>query len=56
MKRPEREADYLFPSSAKVKNAGAIDSISHTSSWLSDYLIQHKEKPKFTSYSYQYVR
>jgi hypothetical protein len=32
VKRPEREADYLPPSSAEV-NGGAVPPLPHTSSW-----------------------
>jgi hypothetical protein len=33
LKRPGREADHPPPSSAEVKNAGAILHLPHTSSW-----------------------
>jgi hypothetical protein len=33
LKRPGREADYLPPSTAKVKNGGDILLLRHTSSW-----------------------
>jgi hypothetical protein len=33
VKRPDREADYSYPSSAEVKNGGAIPSLADTSSW-----------------------
>jgi hypothetical protein len=33
VKRPGHEADYLPPSSAEVKNGGAIPPPPHTSSW-----------------------
>jgi hypothetical protein len=32
LKQPGREADYLSPSSAEVKNGGAITPLPHTSS------------------------
>jgi hypothetical protein len=35
IKRPEREADHPLPSSAEVKNGGAIPPLPHTSSWRS---------------------
>jgi hypothetical protein len=34
-KKPGREADRLPPSSAEVKNSGAVHLLSHTSSWHS---------------------
>jgi hypothetical protein len=34
VKRLGREADHSLPSSAKVKNSGAIPPLPHTSSWL----------------------
>jgi hypothetical protein len=33
VKRQGREADYSPPSSAEVKNVGAIPPLPHTSSW-----------------------
>jgi hypothetical protein len=36
VKRPGREAENSPPSSAKVKNGGAIPSLPHRSSWHSD--------------------
>jgi hypothetical protein len=33
VKEPEREADHSSPSSAEVKNGGAILPLQHTSSW-----------------------
>jgi hypothetical protein len=35
VKWPRREADHSSPSSAEVKNGGAIPPLSHTSSWRS---------------------
>jgi hypothetical protein len=35
VKRPERKADHSHPSSAEVKNGGAIPSLPHMSSWHS---------------------
>jgi hypothetical protein len=34
-KRPGREADHSSPSSAEVKNGGAIPPLPHMSSWHS---------------------
>jgi hypothetical protein len=34
VKRPGLEADNLPPSSAEIKNGGAISPLPHTSSWL----------------------
>jgi hypothetical protein len=34
VKRPGREADHPFPSSAEVNNGGAIPPLSNMSSWL----------------------
>jgi hypothetical protein len=33
VKRQEREADHLPPSSAEIKNGGAVPLLAHTSSW-----------------------
>jgi hypothetical protein len=33
VKRPEREADHSPPSSAEVKNGGAIPPLPHMYSW-----------------------
>jgi hypothetical protein len=33
LKRPGREIDHFRPSSAEVKNGGAVSPISHTCSW-----------------------
>jgi hypothetical protein len=33
VKRPVREADHSLPSSAEVKNGGAVPPLTHTSSW-----------------------
>jgi hypothetical protein len=33
VKQPEREADHSPPSSAEVKNHGAIPPLPHTSPW-----------------------
>jgi hypothetical protein len=33
VKRPGREADYSPPSSAEVKNGGAVPPLLHMSSW-----------------------
>jgi hypothetical protein len=35
VKRPGLEANHSHPSSAEVKNSGAIPALRHTSSWLS---------------------
>jgi hypothetical protein len=35
VKRQGREADHSLPSSAEVKNGGAISPLLHTSSWNS---------------------
>jgi hypothetical protein len=35
VKRQEREADHLPPSSAEVKKGGAIPPLPHISSWRS---------------------
>jgi hypothetical protein len=37
--QPGREADHSPPSSAEVKNGGAIAPFPHMSSWHSAYLI-----------------
>jgi hypothetical protein len=47
VKRPGREADNSPPSSADVKNCGAIPPLHHTHSWHSVYLIKHINKFTF---------
>jgi hypothetical protein len=43
VKQLGREADYSPPSSAEVKNGGAIPPFSHMSSWHSTELIKHRD-------------
>jgi hypothetical protein len=43
VKRPGREADHSLPSSAEVKKGGAIPPLPNMSSWLSAYLIKHRD-------------
>jgi hypothetical protein len=43
VKRPQCEANNWPPSSAEVKNVGAIHSPFHTSSWRCAYLIKHRD-------------
>jgi hypothetical protein len=50
VKRQGREADHLPPSSAEVKNGGAIPPLLHMSSWHSAQLIKHTDN--FTSFTY----
>jgi hypothetical protein len=45
-----RGADYSPPSSAEVKNGGALPPLPHMSSWHSTYLIKHRDQ--FTHYLY----
>jgi hypothetical protein len=45
------EADHSPPSSAKVKNGGAIPPLPHTSSWRGAQLIKHMEN--ISKYSLQ---
>jgi hypothetical protein len=47
VKRPGREADYSLPSTAEIKNGGAVPPLSHASSWLDAYLIKHKDNFAF---------
>jgi hypothetical protein len=47
VKWPGREADHSPPSSAEVKNGGAIPPLPHKSSWHSVLLIKHREKLTF---------
>jgi hypothetical protein len=42
VKRTGREADHSSPSSAGVKNAGAIPPLPNTSSWRGAKLIKHR--------------
>jgi hypothetical protein len=46
VKRPGREADHSPPSSADIKNGGAIPSLP-MSSWHNVYLIKHKDNFTF---------
>jgi hypothetical protein len=48
IKRPGRKADHSPPSSAEVKNGGAIPPLPHMSSWHSVWLIKHRDN--FTFY------
>jgi hypothetical protein len=48
IKRPGREVDRSPPSSAEVKNGGAIYPFPHTSSWRGAQLIKHTDS--FTFY------
>jgi hypothetical protein len=43
-KRQGSEADHSPPSSAKVKNDGAIPPLSHMFSWRGAELVKHKGK------------
>jgi hypothetical protein len=47
VKQPAREADHSPPSSAEVKNDGAIPPLPHTSSWRGASLIKHRDNFKF---------
>jgi hypothetical protein len=51
VKRPGGEADHSSPSSAEVKNGGAITPVPYTSSWRSGYLINHRDKLTYTLYT-----
>jgi hypothetical protein len=44
VKLSEREADHSPPSSAEVKNCGAIPPLYPMSSWPSSYLINNKDR------------
>jgi hypothetical protein len=43
VKRADREANHTPPSSAEVKNNGAIPPLHNTSSWRDAYLIKHRD-------------
>jgi hypothetical protein len=43
LKRPRREADHSPPSSAEVKNGGAMPPFSNMSSWHSALLITQRQ-------------
>jgi hypothetical protein len=43
VKRPGREADHSLPSSAEVKNGGAIPLLPRMSLWHSSELIKHSD-------------
>jgi hypothetical protein len=47
IKRPGREADHSPPSSAGVKNGGAIPPLPHASSWHSAQLIKRRDNLTF---------
>jgi hypothetical protein len=49
VKRPGREADHSPPSSAEVKNDGAITPDPHTSLWLGAHSVKHRDN--FTLFS-----
>jgi hypothetical protein len=42
LNRPGREADHLPPSSAGVKNSGAVPPLPHKSSWRGALIKQRK--------------
>jgi hypothetical protein len=47
-KRPRREADRSPPSSADVKNGGAMPALPHMSSWRGHQSIKHPDNFTFT--------
>jgi hypothetical protein len=47
VKKPGRESDHSPPSTAKVKNGGAIPPLTHTSLWHVVQLITHTDKFTF---------
>jgi hypothetical protein len=49
VKRPWREADSSPPSSAKVKNGGAIPPLPHV--FMACYLIKPRDTFTFTGYN-----
>jgi hypothetical protein len=53
LKEPEREPDNSPSTRATVKNGGTIPSLSHTSSWFSAYLINHRDKYVFFPFAYK---
>jgi hypothetical protein len=50
LKQPGREADHSHPSSAEVKNDAIIYPLPHTSSWRSNYCIEHRDNFIYSSY------
>jgi hypothetical protein len=46
-KLPEREADHSPPSTAQVKNDGAIPPFHRTSSWHDAQLVKHSDNFTF---------
>jgi hypothetical protein len=55
VKRSGHEADNSPPSSAEVKNGGAIPSLPHTSSWHSAYSVKHRHNFTFGGMRWQEV-
>jgi hypothetical protein len=46
-KQLECEANHILPSSAKVKNGGAVPPLLHMSSWHSAKFIKHRDNCTF---------
>jgi hypothetical protein len=42
-KATEYEPDHSPPSTTEVKNGGALPPLPHTSSWLNDSFIKHRD-------------
>jgi hypothetical protein len=50
LKKPGCEADHSPPSSAEVKNGGAIPPLPCMTSWHSAYLIKHRDNCIFLTF------
>jgi hypothetical protein len=56
VKRPGCEADHSPPSSAEVKNGGAIPPLPHMSSWDNVKLIKQRDNFIFLPYDKQIIK
>jgi hypothetical protein len=52
IKRPGRETEHSPPTSAEVKNGGAIPPVPHTSSWRASYLGRFWSPPYLLTNGY----
>jgi hypothetical protein len=51
VEQQEREADHSPPSSAEVKNGGAVPSLPHTPSWCGTFLGTGTTSPDFFTFA-----
>jgi hypothetical protein len=51
VKRLRREANHSPPSTAEVKNAGAIHPLYYVSSWHRAQIIKHRDNSTFIAYA-----